>query len=76
MVIDLFGLTVDEVRKRYPVVYEHVLTTVKPERDHNNEAYRRENWWLFGRKNTELRAALSGLPRYIATIKTAKETLN
>jgi hypothetical protein len=45
---------------------------VKPERELNNERYRRENWWLFGRKNTELRAALRGLPRFIATPETAK----
>lgn len=42
MVIDLFGLTADEVRDRYPEVYQHVLTTVKPERDQNNRASRRE----------------------------------
>jgi hypothetical protein len=75
MVIDLHGLAVEEVRQRFPAVYQHVLTTVKPERDHNNEAYRRENWWLFGRKNTELRAALRGLPRYIATAETSKHRM-
>jgi hypothetical protein len=45
---------------------------VKPERDHNNEAYRRDNWWLFGRRNTELRAGLRGLRRFISTPETAK----
>ena len=38
MVIDLFGLTVDEVREKFPAVYQHVLTKVKPERDANNRA--------------------------------------
>ncbi|MCE9611018.1 MAG: hypothetical protein K8R23_12560 [Chthoniobacter sp.] len=75
MVIDLHGLSAEDVRRRFPAVYQHVLTAVKPERDHNNEAYRRENWWLFGRKNTELRAALCGLPRYIATAETSKHRM-
>jgi hypothetical protein len=31
MVIDLFGLTEDEVRRQYPAVFQHVADTVKPE---------------------------------------------
>ncbi|WP_437733600.1 class I SAM-dependent DNA methyltransferase [Sorangium sp. So ce1335] len=72
MVIDLDGLTEEEVRKNFPAVYQWVFEKVKPERDHNNEPYRRTNWWLFGRRNTELRAALRGLHRYIATPETAR----
>jgi len=72
MVIDLFGLTDSEVRTRFPDVFQHVYTTVKPERDQNREPYRRNNWWFFGRKNTLLRAALKNLPRYISTVETAK----
>lgn len=72
MVIDLDGLGIDIVLQRFPQVYQWVHERVKPERDQNNERYRRENWWLFGRKNTDLRTALRGLPRYIATVETAK----
>ena len=72
MVIDLDGLSEGEVRERFPAVFEHLLVRVKPERDQNNEAYRRNNWWLFGRNNALLRAALHLLPRYIATVETAK----
>lgn len=72
MVIDLDGLSAEAVREKFPAVYQRVLEKVKPERDHNNEQYRRENWWLFGRRNTELRAALKSLPRYIATPETAR----
>jgi len=72
MVIDLFGLTAEDVLDSYPEVYQWVYTRVKPERDYNNEKSRRVNWWLFGRKNTELRDALAGLHRYISTIETAK----
>jgi len=72
MVIDLDGLSAEEVRRKYPEVYQWIYTRVKPERDQNNEEYRRLNWWLFARKNTELRSALAGLSRYIATGHVAK----
>ncbi len=72
MVIDLQGLGQEAVRRIYPDVFQWVYERVKPERDHNREAYRRENWWVFGRKHTELRASLADLPRYIATVETSK----
>lgn len=72
MVIDLFGLTAEEVRARYPAVYQHVLTTVKPERDANNRATYRDNWWIFGEPRKELRPALAGISRFIATPVTPK----
>ncbi|MHB8764596.1 MAG: class I SAM-dependent DNA methyltransferase, partial [Deferrisomatales bacterium] len=72
MVIDLHGLAAEDVRDRYPAVYQWVHDRVKPERDLNREPYRRDKWWLFGRKNTELRTALTGLSRYIATTETSK----
>ncbi len=72
LVIDLFGLSVEQVRDSFPAVYQHVLTTVKPERDANNRATYRDNWWIFGEPRREFRPALIGLKRYIATIKTAK----
>ncbi|QDU86846.1 hypothetical protein Pla175_01990 [Pirellulimonas nuda] len=72
LVIDLHELSQEAVRDRFPAVYQHVVDNVKPERDQNNEKYRRENWWLFGRKNTELRNSLRGLERFIATPETAK----
>jgi hypothetical protein len=72
LVIDLDGLDADEVRDRFPEVYQWVLDRVKPERDLNPEKSRREVWWQFGRKHTDLRAGLKGLPRYISTVETAK----
>jgi hypothetical protein len=81
MVIDLFGLEADEVRKRFPEVYQHVLETVKEckdeqgrpnGRDVNNRESYRLNWWIFGEPRRELRPALENLPRYIATVETAK----
>lgn len=72
MVIDLFGLGVEEVRTRFSAVYQHLLEQVKPERDQNNCAGRRKKWWLFGEALSTFRPALEGLQRYIATVETAK----
>ncbi|WP_018631781.1 class I SAM-dependent DNA methyltransferase [Neomegalonema perideroedes] len=72
MVIDLFGLTAKEVQIKFPEVYQHILDHVKPERDANRDKGIRENWWAFGGPRREMRTALRGLPRYIATVETAK----
>jgi hypothetical protein len=72
MVIDLFGLQAADVRVQFPEVYQHVLATVKSERDQNNRATYRDNWWIFGEPRRDLRPALVNLPRYIATVETAK----
>ena len=72
MVLDFFGLSADEVRERFPEVYQYLLSTVKLERDANHRASYRLNWWVFGEPRKELRPALRGLPRYIATVETAK----
>lgn len=72
MVIDLFGLSIDEVKACFPRVYQHLLEHVKPERDQNNRESRRRNWWLFGETNPKLRDQLKGLQRYIGTVETAK----
>ncbi len=70
--IDLFGHTAEEARTRWPATYQWVLERVKPERDHNNRPRLREQWWIFAEPRKTLRAALVGLPRYIATVETAK----
>ncbi|WP_454598200.1 class I SAM-dependent DNA methyltransferase [Qipengyuania sp. SM2507] len=72
MVIDLFGLDEKDVRQRFPELYEHLLREVKPERDRNRRETYKKNWWIFGEPRRDLRPALDGLPRYIATVETAK----
>lgn len=72
LVIDLFGLGAKELQKQFPAVYQHVYEQVKPERDQNNRETYRKNWWIFGEPRKDLRPALNGLPRYIATTETAK----
>ena len=71
-VIDAFGLSAEQLRNQYPDVYQWLLDRVKPERDANRDAKIRENWWVHGRTRGEIRIALTGLPRYIATVETAK----
>ena len=71
-VIDLYGLTAEEARSRYPATYQWVLERVKPERDQNNRACYRDNWWIFGEARKDWRAMADGLPHYIATIETTK----
>ena len=75
MVIDLFGLTEVEVRTKFPDVYQWIYDRVKPERDENRRAGRRENWWIFGEPISTFRPALDGLSRYISTVETAKHRL-
>jgi len=76
MVIDLYGLEVAEVRDRFPGVYQWVHERVKPERDAKSQskdgAGYAKLWWVHGKPRTELRPALAALPRFIATIETAK----
>lgn len=77
MVIDLYGLTADEVLARFPAVYQWVHERVKPERDAKASSSRdaaqyANSWWLFGKPRERFRPALAGLSRYIATVETAK----
>jgi hypothetical protein len=53
-------------------VYQWMLEKVKPERDQNNRATYRDNWWFFGEPRKMLRSQLRELPCYIATVETAK----
>ncbi|MGH8635579.1 MAG: type IIL restriction-modification enzyme MmeI [Burkholderiales bacterium] len=74
-VLDLFGLEDKEIRERFPEVYQHILMTVKPERDQNNRASYRTYWWVFGEPRRELRPALVGQKRYVATVDTARHRI-
>lgn len=72
LVIDMFGLSAEEVRDKFPAVYQWLLERVKPKRDQNPRKSRRENWWLFGENQPRMRAALGGLNRYLVTGQTGK----
>jgi hypothetical protein len=72
MVIDMFGLTPAKIRKDFPEVYQHLVDTVKPERDNNRRVSFRENWWRFGEPRKLLRGFIEEIPHYIATVETTK----
>jgi len=70
--IDFSGMSQEQARAANPAAFQHVIDYVKPERDHNNRKVLQEVWWRFGWERPVLRAALSGLTRYIATTETSK----
>ena len=74
-VIDLYPLPAEVVRLRFPEVYQHLLATVKPHRDANRMAFRREHWWWFGATHEMYRSFTAGLERYICTPETAKHRI-
>ena len=71
-VIDAFGYDENELRRKFPAMYQHLAAHVKPERDANRRDSIRENWWIFGWPRPELRKALKGLKRFIVTVETTK----
>ncbi len=77
MVIDLFGLTAEQVQEKFPEVYQWVLNRVKSERENKvggtkDSITYAEKWWLFGKTRNTFRPALNSVRRYIATTETAK----
>ena len=75
LVTDTFGLSADELRARFPAIFQHLLDRVKPERDTNPRPRRRDLWWRFAEDQPRLRTALAGLKRFIATGQVAKHRI-
>jgi hypothetical protein len=71
-VIDFFGLTEAESAAAYPDLFQHLITHVRPFRAQNRRDSIRNIWWRFAWDRPLMREALSGLPRYIVTCRTAK----
>lgn len=70
--IDFSFMSHQEAMAANSLAFQHVLDTVKPERDHNRRDSIRKLWWRFGWERPEVRRALEGLRRFIATTETAK----
>ena len=70
-IIDLYGLNESQVMQ-YPYIYQRIYELVRPKRLEMKDKARREQWWLFGRSNQEIRNAINGLERYIVSCRTAK----
>ena len=71
-VFDTYGMSQDDLKEKFPTVYQWLLDRVFPERQQNpREKYRRD-WWLHAEPRGKFRSALRGLNRYLVTSRTAK----
>jgi hypothetical protein len=70
-----FGKRSLEQSMRYRSAIKLVRQRVKPSRDQNNDRFRREHWWIFGRPYTAVRTAIGGLHQYIAGVRVGKRLL-
>lgn len=67
-----FGLREEAEARAYAVLYDRLRDLVRPLRATNpRESYARL-WWRFAEPRRELRDALAGLPRYLATPEVSK----
>ncbi|XWK88038.1 MAG: DNA methyltransferase [Phormidium sp.] len=56
----------------YKLVFDHVKTYVKPERDNNRRETTKLNWWKYGEKRPAMRKALASLPYCFAVPEVSK----
>ena len=70
--LDCDGLDEGALRSEYPATYQHLLERVKPVRQHNPRAFKRERWWIFGENQPGMRESAKGVTRYFATTETSK----
>jgi hypothetical protein len=70
-IIDFFGLDEADAANKFPEEFSKVLDEVKPERDQNPRDSYKEKWWIFAEPRPNLRKAIAGLARYVATPYTA-----
>ncbi len=75
LAIDLYQIPLETLRERLPVTYQHLLETVKPERDLAQRQAYRDHWWVFAEPRPGMRQALTQLERYIATAETSRHRL-
>jgi len=68
-----FGLdTTEQDAARYELPFEYLRTHSLPLRESKQRESYRQRWWLYGRPRPEMRKALEGKERFIATPATAK----
>jgi hypothetical protein len=73
--IDCDGLLEQDLATRYTATYQHLLDRVKPVREHNPRAFKRDRWWIFGENQPGMRASLRGPARCVMTTETSKHRL-
>jgi hypothetical protein len=72
LALDCDGLDEAGLRSRYPATYQHLLEHVKPVREHNPRAFKRDRWWIFGENQPGMRESVRGVTRFFATTETSK----
>ena len=70
--VDFSFMSEHEARAKNAAAFQHLIDHVLPHRRENQRASIRERWWRFGWERPELRKALRGCSRYVATPETAK----
>ncbi|MFM2059803.1 MAG: hypothetical protein RLY71_4188 [Pseudomonadota bacterium] len=70
--VDAFGLSLENLRTRFPATFQRLLTRVKPDRDVCERKSYRDKWWTFAEPRPDFREASIALDRYIVTPMTAK----
>jgi hypothetical protein len=73
--IDTNGITEHQLLSEHQEIYQHLRDTVYQERQANNDARLRREWWLLRRSNEQIRSSISGLKRFIVTSETASHRL-
>ena len=77
LILDFFGYSEADIRRRSPEAYQHLFTSLRDERivrsgsTADSRAYA-DKWWAYAKPRPEMRKALRGLSRYIATVETSK----
>jgi type II restriction/modification system DNA methylase subunit YeeA len=72
--IDFGTLPADEAAE-YELPFEYVNTHVRPIRTEGRKAQYGQKWWQYGRPRIEMREALNGKTRYIATPAVSKHRI-
>jgi len=70
-IIDFANMSIEDVSS-YRLPYEHIRTSVKPERERNREPVMQEKWWRFKRTNEAMRTALESISLYFAVPRHSK----
>jgi hypothetical protein len=71
-----FGISMPEAEAMlYDIPFAHVVAHVRPKREESNRPAYKTRWWRLAEPIPRMRAALTGLPRYVATPVVAKHRL-
>ncbi len=68
------GMT-EAAAAQYEAPFEYIREHVKPMRAGNNRKVYAERWWIHAEARPDMRAALAGLPRFLATARVSKYRL-